>query len=93
MKVLIGFIIGILFVFVIGAVGIEEYLVTVRGAIVSSNYQSTFSGMTPDGECYLAVTNTQNGTTEIVKITKNLSQMFEGKTLEKGSHGRAILKL
>ena len=94
MKVLIGFIIGILFVFVIGAAaGIQRYSVVLSGALANSNYQSTFSGMTPDGECYLAVTNTHNGATEIVKITKNLNKMFEGRTFEQGHDGRAILKV
>ena len=95
MKVLYGFIIGLLFVFVIGAVAkheIQEHLVTVKGAILSPTikYQSTFSGITPDGDCYLAVTNTHTGTTEFIKITKNHSQMFEGIALKKGQSGRVI---
>jgi hypothetical protein len=94
MKVLIGFITGLLFVLVIGAAaGIQKHVVTFSGPLESSRYQSTFSGMTPDGECYLAVTNTVNGATEIVKITKDLNEMFEGRTFERGPDGRAILKV
>ena len=71
MKVLLSFIAGILFVLVIGAAaGIQRHSVILSGALANSNYQSTFSGMTPDGDCYLAVTNTHNGATEVVKIIK-----------------------
>lgn len=95
MKVLIGFITGLLFVFVIGAVAeneIKEYLVTVKGDIVSPTikYQSTFSGMTPDGDCYFAITNTLDGHTEIFKITKSLSDIFSGKSLQRGHDGRVV---
>lgn len=95
MKVLIGFVIGLLFVCVIGAVAeneIKEYLVTVKGDIVSPTiqYQSTFSGMTPDGDCYLAVTNTLDGRTEIFKITSRLSQSFTDKALQRGHDGRVV---
>jgi hypothetical protein len=95
MKVLIGFITGLLFVFVLGAVAkheIQEHLVTVKGDIVSPTikYQSTFSGMTPDGDCYFAITNTLDGRTEIFKVTKSLNHLFTGKALQKGHDGRVV---
>jgi hypothetical protein len=42
MKVLIGFIIGLLFVLVIGAAAdIQRHSVVLSGALANSNYQST----------------------------------------------------
>jgi len=95
MKVLYGFIIGLLFVFVIGAVAeheIKEYLVTVKGDIVSPTikYQSTLSSITPDGDCYLAITNTMDGKTEIFKITKGHNNIFAEKALQRGHEGRVV---
>ena len=95
MKVLIGFIAGLLFVFVIGTAAeheIKEHLVTVKGDIVSPTikYQSTFSGTTPDGDCYLAITNTLDGRTEIFKVTKSLNKIFTEKALQSGHDGRVV---
>ena len=80
MKMLTGFILGVLLVFLLGALNaIPEYRVHIVSGSVDKPvlYQSTFSGITPTGECYLAITDTQTGKTEIVKITEsNLHQHF-----------------
>ena len=95
MKVLTGFIVGLLFVFVLGAVAkkeIQEHFVTVKGDIVSPTikFQSTFSGVTPDGDCYFAITNTMTGRTEMFKITKSIGNMFDEKAFVKGRDGRVV---
>jgi hypothetical protein len=95
MKILIGFISGLLFVFVLGAVAkheIKECLVTVKGDIESPTikYQSTFSSISTDGDCYLAVTDTLNGRTVIFKITKNIDHVFTGQAFQAGKEGRVV---
>jgi hypothetical protein len=95
MKVLVGFVCGLLFLLVLGAAAkheITEHLVTVKGDIVSPTikYQSTFSSISPDGNCYLAITDTLSGRTVIFKITKNVGVAFTGQAFQKGEEGRVI---
>ena len=62
-KVLIGFILGLSIAFLMGA-AMESKRVGV--------YRPAFSGITPDGACYLAVTNTITGRTEIFGIPEDV---------------------
>ena len=60
-KAFIGFILGLSVIIVLGAAHeAKTYEVKVSGGISAStstiNYQSTFSGIAPDGVCYLAIT-------------------------------------
>ena len=62
-KVFIGFILGLSVIIVLGAANeVKTYDVNVSGGLAATtstiNYQSTFSGISPDGVCYLAITNT-----------------------------------
>jgi len=97
MRMLIGFLLGLLAVLILGAVAINEnpeQNVRLTGAIATANltpmFQSSFSGITPDGDCYLAITNTQTGRTEIFKLRKGLDKMFADKAFEKGRDGRVV---
>jgi len=62
-KVLMGFILGLSIAFLMGA-ATESKPVGV--------YEPAFSGITPDGACYLAVTNTVTGRTEIFGIPEDV---------------------
>lgn len=93
MKVLIGFLMGLSFVLILGAVAINESQVRkveLSGTILIPAFQSSFSGITPDGDCYLAITNTQTGRTEIFKLRKDMDKMFADKAFEKSRDGRVI---
>lgn len=72
MKLLIGVLIGGVVVSVLGAMQLADRL-EVSGSVEArgtGNYIPVFSGMTTDGECILAITNSTNGDTEVFKITK-----------------------
>jgi hypothetical protein len=72
MKLLIGILIGCFLVCILGAIQLADRL-EVSGTIEArgtGNYVPVFSGMTADGECLLAITNSTNGDTEIFQITK-----------------------
>lgn len=90
-KVLLGFILGVLIVFLLGAAS-QRYEVVLSGGISTStiNYQSTLSGITPEGECYLAVTNTKNGYTDIFRINKDIGKLFGNSALQMGHQGRVL---
>jgi hypothetical protein len=93
MKVLAGFALGLLVVFLLGAAHeIQKHEVQVSGRIDNSTiiYQSTFSGITPDGVCYLAVTDVMTGRTELFKITESLGEQFNDVALRRGQDGRVL---
>jgi hypothetical protein len=93
-KVLIGFILGFLVIIVFGAAHKDRsYDVKVSGGISTSTirYQYTLSGISPDGVCYLAITNTQDGYTNAFKITEALNDSFNKNAFEKGQQGRVIV--
>jgi hypothetical protein len=91
MKIFVGFLLGVLAVFLLGAASvIQEHKVHIDGEISNKAdfYQATFSGITSEGSCYLAITNTRTGTAEIVKITKNLDNYFEDTAFQRAKEGR-----
>ena len=95
-KVFVGFILGLSLIIVSGAAHEDKsYDVKVSGGISTStstvHYQSTFSGISPDGVCYLAITNTQDGYTNVFKITEALNDSFNKNAFEKGQQGRVIV--
>jgi hypothetical protein len=93
MKVLVGFILGLLVMLLVGAATIaQEHIVQVSGKISNSTitYQSAFSGITAEGECYLAITNTETGHTELFKITKSLDIHFNDTAFQRTSEGRSV---
>jgi hypothetical protein len=93
MKVLLGFILALLFIFLLGAATeLQRHEVQVSGRIASSTvtYQSTFSGITDDGTCYLAVTNAKTGRTEIFKITESLQEHFNNTAFQRTREGRTV---
>ena len=95
-KVFIGFILGLSVIIVLGAANeVKTYDVNVSGGLAATtstiNYQSTFSGISPDGVCYLAITNTQDGYTNVFKITEALNDSFNKNAFEKGQQGRVIV--
>ena len=69
-KILMAFILGLSIALFVGAV-IEDSRAEVWGEFAEIGvYNPTFSGITPEGVCYLAVTNTITGQTEIFGIPK-----------------------
>jgi hypothetical protein len=93
MKVLAGFALGLLVVVLLGATYvIEKHEVQISGRIDNSTiiYQSTFSGITPDGVCYLAITDVMTGRTELFKITESLGEQFDDVALRRGQDGRVL---
>ncbi len=96
MKVLIGFVLGVAAVLLLGAATSQQgsrHFVELSGDIASSTtlYQSAFSGINPEGECYLAITETQNGRTKVFKLTKTLDKKFSDIAFEHGKEGRLIV--
>ena len=53
----------------------------------NSVYHPAFSGMTPEGDCYLAVTNAISGQTEVFLIKKELRQKFPTVARPLGKYG------
>jgi len=56
-------------------------------------YTSTFSGITSDGACYLAVTNTINGQTEVIGIPQHILSDITVAPLQPTEQGTSIIKL
>ncbi len=83
-KVLMGFILGLSIAFLMGA-AIENKPVGV--------YKPAFSGITPGGGCYLAVTNTTTGRTEIFGIPKEALTKIGKKPFQVTQQGSAIVEL
>jgi len=93
MKTLTGFILGVSVLLLLGAyepntitsMKLSGYLWTCH-----EGFQATFSGISPDGECYLAVTNTLTGRTEIFKVDKKIGESCDSTAYEKGL-GRLVI--
>ena len=83
-KVLIAFILGLSIVLLMGA-AMESGSVGV--------YKPAFSGITSGGSCYLAVTNTTTGRTEIFGIPKEALTKIGKKPFQVTQQGSAIVEL
>jgi hypothetical protein len=93
MKVLGGFVLGLLTVFLLGAVTDTQRL-EVRGEFEKVGvYETAFSGITLGGGCYLAVTNTITGRTEIVGIPKDAITRIGSRPFKVTTQGTAIVEL
>ncbi len=55
-------------------------------------YKSAFSGITSDGPCYLAVTNTMTGRTEIFGITEKVLTKIGTQPFRITQQGAAIVE-
>jgi hypothetical protein len=93
MKVVLGFILGGMLVLLVGAVTVGER-VEVWGSFEKVGiYRPTFSGITPEGNCYLAVTNTITGQTEIFGIPAAKVKQISDKPLQTTSQGTFIVEI
>jgi hypothetical protein len=91
-KFLIGLVVGVCFVLVAGAVA-EHYYVTVEGEFEKVGvYQSAFSGVSTEGNCYLAITNTRTGRTEVFGITKETNKKLSDNSLQMSREGSVIVE-
>jgi len=50
-------------------------------------YHPAFSGVTPEGNCYLTITNAFSGQTEVFLITKELNEQFPKTRRPVGKYG------
>jgi hypothetical protein len=92
MKYLAGLVVGIGFVLAAGAVT-EHYLVTVEGDFEKVGvFQPTFSGVSADGNCYLAITDTRTGKTEVFGITKETQKKFSDVSFQMARQGSVIIE-
>ena len=92
MKFLAGLAVGVCFVLAAGAVA-EHYFVTVEGDFEKVGvFQSAFSGVSDDGRCYLAVTNTRTGRTELFAITKDTQKKFSENAFQMSREGSVIIE-
>jgi hypothetical protein len=83
MKVLVGFLLGLSIALLMGA-AMESKPVGV--------YRPAFSGITSEGACYLAVTNTITGRTEIFGIPKEVLIKIGKEPFQITQQGTAIVK-
>jgi hypothetical protein len=91
-KFIIGLLIGICFVLAAGAV--EHYFVTLEGEFEKVGvFQPAFSGVSPEGTCYLAVTNSRTGRTEVFSITKESQKKFSENPLQMSREGGVVIEL
>jgi hypothetical protein len=91
-KFIIGLLIGICFVLAAGAV--ERYFVTVEGEFEKVGiFQPAFSGVSSEGTCYLAVTNSRTGRTEVFSITKDSQKKFSDNALQMSREGGVVIEL
>ena len=87
MKMLTGFILGVMVLLLLGTDSISSITnMKLSGYLWTCNegYRSTFSGINADGDCYLALTNTLTGRTEIFKVTKKSGESCDDTAYEKG---------
>jgi hypothetical protein len=92
MKFLAGIVVGVCFVLAAGAVT-EHYLVTVEGDFEKVGvFQPAFSGVSADGNCYLAITNTRSGKTEVFGITKETQKKFSDNSFQMARQGSVIIE-
>jgi hypothetical protein len=92
-KFLAGLAVGVCFVLAAGAVA-EHYFVTVEGEFEKVGvFQPAFSGVSAEGHCYLAITNTRTGKTEIFAITKDSQKKFSENALQMSREGSVVIEL
>jgi hypothetical protein len=92
MKFFTGLVLGACLVLAAGA-ATEHYLVTVEGEFAKVGvFQPAFSGISAEGNCYLAVTNTRTGRTEIFGITKETQKKFSDTVFQKAQDGAVIVE-
>jgi len=97
MKMLTGFVLGVVFVLVLGITYTSSTWV---GGWLSTPpfYEGNLSGVGPNGQCYFALTSTVTGRTEITRISEkepnqiSIQMYFSDKAFEKGRDGRVIFK-
>jgi len=93
MKTLAGFALGLVVVLAIGA-AVQQYDVTVRGDFEKVGiFQPAFSGVSPDGQCYLAVTDTRTGKTQVFGITKEIQKKLSDKPFQMSRDGGLVVEL
>jgi hypothetical protein len=87
-----GLVVGVCSVLVVGAVT-EHYLVTVEGEFEKVGvYQPAFSGVSAEGNCFLAITNTRTGRTEVFGITKETQKKLSDNPLQMSREGSVIVE-
>jgi hypothetical protein len=92
MKFVLGLVAGLCLVLVMGA-AVERYYVTLEGEFEKLGiYQSAFSGVSAEGNCYLAITNTRTGRTELFGITKETQKKLSEKPFQMSRDGSVIIE-
>jgi hypothetical protein len=92
-KFLAGLALGVCLILAVGAVT-EHYFVTVAGEFEKAGiFQPAFSGMSDDGRCFLAVTNTRTGRTEVFGITKDTQKKFSDNVFQMSREGSVIIEI
>ncbi len=91
-KVFVGFALGVSVILVLGSArDLKWHGVRVSEDILTSvAYQSTFSGINAEGVCYLAITDTRSGQTDLFKLTEALDGSFSASAFQRGLQGRVI---
>ena len=94
MKFLVGLAVGACLVLITGAAA-EHYFVTVEGELKEKVgfFQPAFSGVSADGNCYLAITDTRTGKTEIFGITKDTRKKLSDSPFQTTQQGSVIVEL
>jgi hypothetical protein len=92
-KVLIAFILGLSISLFTGTAieGSRREALREFGEI--GVYSSSFSGITPDGFCYLAITNTKTGNSEIFGIPKEALDRITEKPFQLTDQTSVIVEL
>lgn len=95
MKFLIAFFAGAALMLLVGAVADSVWrVVEVRGEFEKVGvYESEMSGITPEGECYVAVTNTVTGLTEVFYIPQQTNGKLRTRALQPTSQESYILEV
>ena len=91
-RVFVGFVLGLSVILILGSArDLKWHGVRVSEDVLTSvAFQSTFSGINADGVCYLAITNTRNGQTDLFKLTEALDGSFNASAFQRGLQGRVI---
>lgn len=92
MKFLIGLAVGACLVLVAGA-AVERYIVVLEGDFGKIGvYQPAFSGVSAEGNCYLAITHTRTGRTEVFGITKETQKKMSDIPFQMSREGSVIIE-
>ena len=82
-----GLVLGLVFVFLLGAARDQlelSGLLTIKNLEQGGRFQSSISSIADNGDCYIAVTNTVNGRTEVFRVSeyvrKELKELPSGTT-------------